>query len=75
MLVCPPGVGDADHMIDIGEYHFEKLVGNNWAAVSEAKQGMVSEHRLDSHSSSMEDTLMTQGAECLSKGAKKKSKQ
>lgn len=54
-------------MIDICEYDLKELVSYDGASIGKTKQGVISEHCLDSHRSSMENTFMTQCTECLSK--------
>ena len=52
-------------MVDIREYDLQELVGDDGASIGKTKQGVISEHRLDSHGSSVENTFMAQCTEGL----------
>ena len=52
-------------MINICEYDLQELVGDDGASISKTKQGVIGEHCLDSHRSSVENTFMAQCTEGL----------
>lgn len=47
------GIRDAYHVMDIRQYHLQELISENRTAVSEPKEGVVSEYSGESHSASV----------------------
>lgn len=60
-----PCVGDTDDMVNISENHLQQFVGENGAAVSKAKERVVSEDCSHSQCPGMQDTFVTERTECL----------
>lgn len=58
------GVGHADHVVDVRQHHLQELVGEDGAAVSKPKEGVVSEDGGQAHGAGMQDAFMAQRTEC-----------
>ena len=60
-------MADTNNMIHIAKRKFEQLVRQDTSSVRKAKQGMVREHRPQTHCSRMKNGFMTQAAKaCMS---------
>lgn len=58
-----PGMADADGMADVAQRKLEELVRENASSICEAKQAVVGENSIQSHSSCMEYRLVAEVAE------------